>query len=127
MTQRTLPIWSHHKEILAALREHSVLVITSPTGTGKTTQVPLMLLQSELLAADKAIGITQPRRIAATSVSEHVAKQMGVSLGEEVGYKIRFDDQTSPDTRLKFMTDGVLLMEAQSNPNLDRYGIICLK
>ena len=124
MSDKSLPIWTKEEELLSALEKHSVVVIISPTGTGKTTQVPKMLLEAGYANRGKVIGVTQPRRIAATSVSRRVAEERQVVLGEEVGYKIRFDDQTCPDTELKFMTDGILLMEAQSDPMLSKYSVI---
>jgi HrpA-like RNA helicase len=125
MALTNLPIWSYHEEILDAIKKHQVVVVTSPTGTGKTTQVPHMILDSGL-AGNKRVGVTQPRRIAATSVASFVAKQRETELGNQVGYKIRFDDHTTPATDLKFMTDGVLLMEAQTDPELNQYGVIII-
>lgn len=124
MKPRSLPIWAHQKEILAAVADNPVVIITSPTGTGKTTQLPQMLMDAGIVSSSQIVGVTQPRRLATTSVAAHVAEQMASPLGETVGYKIRFEDITSADTRLKFMTDGVLLMEAQTDPLLSDYGVI---
>ncbi|MBR57285.1 MAG: hypothetical protein CMH54_04425, partial [Myxococcales bacterium] len=124
MNPRSLPIWAHQKEILKAVAENPVVIITSPTGTGKTTQVPRMLMEAGIVGSSQIIGVTQPRRLATTSVAAHVADQIGSSMGDTVGYKIRFEDVTSPETSLKFMTDGVLLMEAQTDPLLSDYGVI---
>jgi len=125
MASTNLPIWGHHQEILDAIKNHQVVVVTSPTGTGKTTQVPHMILDAGL-AGNKRVGVTQPRRIAATSVASYVSKQRNTELGNQVGYKIRFDDKTTAATELKFMTDGVLLMEAQTDPELHQYGVIII-
>ena len=125
MALTELPIWQHHQEILDAIQENQVVVVTSPTGTGKTTQVPNMILDSGL-AKNKRVGVTQPRRIAATSVAAFVAEQRNTEMGNQVGYKIRFDDHTTQATELKFMTDGVLLMEAQTDPELQQYGVIII-
>lgn len=122
MDQQTLPIYRYEDAILAAVRDHRVVVIEGPTGSGKTTQLPRMLLRAGL--SNGMIGVTQPRRIAAVSVAWRLAEEIGVTLGEEVGYAIRFDDRTGPATEIKVMTDGILLMEARTDPDFGRYGII---
>ncbi len=120
----TLPISSHKDEIIAALQNHQVVVIAGETGSGKTTQLAKMGLEafpdSKLL-----IGCTQPRRIAATTVAARVAEELG-ALGNLVGYKIRFHDATSETTKIKFMTDGVLLAETRRDRRLSRYGILII-
>ncbi|MCH8820907.1 ATP-dependent RNA helicase [Patescibacteria group bacterium] len=93
------------------------------TGSGKTTQVPVYLLDAGFGQRGR-IGITQPRRLAATSVAEYVADRMGCRVGEEVGYQIRFDDTTTEGTRISFMTDGILLQEAKSDPLFSRYEVL---
>lgn len=118
----SLPIYNHEDELLAALSNHRVVVIEGPTGSGKTTQLPRIILRNGL--SDGVIGVTQPRRIAAVSVAWRIAEEMQVELGAEVGYAIRFDDRTSPETRIKLMTDGILLMEARTDPLFSRYGVI---
>jgi ATP-dependent helicase HrpA len=120
-----LPISARAADIAAALREHQVVIVAGATGSGKTTQLPKVAL--ELGRGDGAwIGVTQPRRIAATSVAQRVATELGCPLGAEVGYQIRFDDRTGPSTRLKFMTDGILLAEIQADRLLRRYDTLII-
>ena len=121
---RALPIYHHEAEIVQAVRDHRVVVIQGPTGSGKTTQLPKMLHQAQL--TDRVVGVTQPRRIAAVSVAWRIADELQVTLGEEVGYAIRFDDCTGPSTTTKIMTDGILLMEARTDPLFERYGIVVI-
>lgn len=117
-----LPIYAAESEIVRALNDHRVLVLEGPTGSGKTTQLPKMLLRA--MVTDKPIGVTQPRRIAAVSVAWRIADELKVKLGDEVGYAIRFDDMTSNKTVIKLMTDGILLQEARTDPMFSRYGVI---
>jgi HrpA-like RNA helicase len=119
---RSLPIYDAEEAILEALEHHQVIIIEGPTGCGKTTQLPRILLHAGVTKT--RIGITQPRRIAAVSVAGRIAAEEGVALGEEVGYTIRFDDQTGPDTIVRVMTDGILLQEARSDPWFSRYDVI---
>ena len=121
-TARTLPAWRYRDAIVDAVRSHQVVVVEGPTGSGKTTQVPQMLLEAGL--AGSGIALTQPRRIAAVSIAWRVAAELGVAVGGEVGYCIRFDDQSGPDTRVRVMTDGILLQEARNDPDFERYGVI---
>lgn len=118
-----LPIWEIHSEILAALRTGNRLVLVAPTGSGKTTQVPQMLLDAGL-AGDKRIVVLQPRRVAARTVAARVAWERRCKLGEEVGYQIRFDDQTSLGTRICFVTEGILLRWLQQDRALSDVGIV---
>jgi ATP-dependent helicase HrpA len=120
-----LPITARKDEIVAALRANRVIVIAGETGSGKTTQIPKMCLEAGL-AAHGQIGCTQPRRVAALSVSRRIAEELKVQWGREVGSKIRFSDQTSGDTIIKMMTDGMLLAEAQNDPTLSEYGCIII-
>ena len=125
-----LPVSARREEILAALRVHPVVIVAGETGSGKTTQLPKICLEAALPdernRPPRLIGCTQPRRVAALSVSRRVAEELGVTWGREVGCKIRFDDQTGRDTRIKFMTDGILLAEIQSDPLLRAYGTLIL-
>ena len=122
-----LPVSAHKEAILAALRSHAVVIVAGETGSGKTTQLPKLCLEAfHDRPGFRAIGCTQPRRVAALSVSRRVAEELGVTWGREVGCKIRFGDDTSRDTRIKFMTDGILLAEIQSDPLLRAYSVLIL-
>ena len=118
--RRSLPVFPLREELLTALRDNQVLIIVGETGSGKTTQIPQYLHEVEYTKKGK-IGITQPRRVAAMSVAARVATEMNVKLGQEVGYSIRFEDSTSDQTVIKYMTDGILLREFLSDPLLDGY------
>ncbi len=120
-----LPISARREEIVAALRTHQVVVVAGETGSGKTTQLPKMCLDAGLAMRGR-IGCTQPRRVAALSVSRRVAEELGVTWGREVGCKMRFNDDTGRDTQIKFMTDGILLAEIQSDPMLRAYSALIL-
>lgn len=121
-----LPITARREEILATIRSHQVVVLAGETGSGKTTQLPKMCLEAMPEGTRGQIGCTQPRRVAAMSVSRRVAEELGVQWGREVGCKMRFNDDTSRDTRIKFMTDGILLAEIQSDPLLRNYSMLIL-
>ena len=120
-----LPVSQRRDDILAAMRAHQVLIVAGETGSGKTTQLPKMCLEAGM-AERGVIGCTQPRRVAAMSISKRVAEELAVTWGREVGCKMRFNDDTGRDTVLKFMTDGILLAEIQSDPWLRRYSAIIL-
>ncbi|MFM8420473.1 MAG: ATP-dependent RNA helicase HrpA, partial [Verrucomicrobiota bacterium] len=120
-----LPITARKDDIVAAIRAHPVVVIAGETGSGKTTQIPKMCLEAGLGIAAK-IGCTQPRRVAATSISRRIAEELGVAWGREVGCKIRFDDRSGDDTFIKLMTDGMLLAEVQGDPLLTEYDAIII-
>ncbi|OQB18579.1 MAG: ATP-dependent RNA helicase HrpB [Deltaproteobacteria bacterium ADurb.Bin207] len=118
-----LPISGRVQDIARAIDQHPFVIVCGETGSGKTTQIPkICLAMGRGLRA--RIGCTQPRRIAATSVASRVADELGVELGHEVGFKIRFSDRTSPDTYVKFVTDGILLAELRSDPWLNGYDTI---
>ncbi|CAN6452456.1 unnamed protein product [Victoria cruziana] len=121
--RKTLPIYPYREELLQAVEDHQVLVIVGETGSGKTTQIPQYLHEAGYTKKGK-IGCTQPRRVAAMSVSARVSQEMGVKLGHEVGYSIRFEDCTSDRTILKYMTDGMLLRELLGEPDLASYSVI---
>lgn len=118
-----LPISARADEIIAAIRDHPVVIVAGETGSGKTTQLPKMCLAAGFGIAGK-IACTQPRRVAALSVSRRIAEELGVPWGREVGAKIRFTDRTGPETLIKMMTDGMLLAEIQADPDLTEYDVI---
>lgn len=118
-----LPIWNIHADILRALQGGHRLVLVAPTGSGKTTQVPQMLLDAGI-AGEKMIVVLQPRRVAARSVATRVAWERGGQLGAEVGYQIRFDDHTSLGTRICFVTEGILLRWLQEDRSLGNIGAV---
>ncbi|CAN5911290.1 ATP-dependent RNA helicase HrpA [soil metagenome] len=120
-----LPITARREEIVAAIARHQVVILAGETGSGKTTQLPKMCLEA-LPELRGKIGCTQPRRVAAMSVSKRVAEELGVQWGREVGCKMRFSDDTNRDTKVKFMTDGILLAEIQSDPMLRAYSMLIL-
>ncbi len=120
-----LPIAARQQEIADAIRDHQVVVVSGATGSGKSTQLPLICLQLGL-GVGGHIGHTQPRRIAARGVSARVAEQLGTRVGGLVGYKIRFGDQTGPETMVKVMTDGILLAETGSDRFLNGYEVIII-
>lgn len=118
-----LPITAKKDEIIAAVANNPVVIISGETGSGKTTQIPKFCLAAGR-GIDGKIGCTQPRRIAATTVSRRIAQELGEPLGQSVGYKIRFQDKTGPDAYIKIMTDGILLAETQNDPDLIEYDTI---
>ncbi|XP_028985214.1 pre-mRNA-splicing factor ATP-dependent RNA helicase DHX16 [Betta splendens] len=124
--RRSLPIFPYREDLLAAIHEHQILVIEGETGSGKTTQIPQYLLEDGYTKGGMKIGCTQPRRVAAMSVAARVAEEMSVKLGNEVGYCIRFEDCTSERTVLKYMTDGMLLREFLTEPDLASYSVIII-
>ena len=124
-TRKHLPIWSRQKDIGSALRKHDVLILSGETGSGKSTQVPQFLLDQ----ISGKIGVTQPRRVAAITLARRVADEMGTPCGSsspasKVGYAVRFDESTSPSTRIKFLTEGMLLQEMLRDGSLGQYGCI---
>ncbi|CAN4088389.1 unnamed protein product [Withania somnifera] len=121
--RKTLPMYPYRDDLLQAVNDHQVLVIVGETGSGKTTQIPQYLHEAGYTKRGK-IGCTQPRRVAAMSVAARVSQEMGVKLGHEVGYSIRFEDCTSEKTILKYMTDGMLLREFLGEPDLASYSVI---
>ncbi|BFZ61866.1 hypothetical protein YB2330_002944 [Saitoella coloradoensis] len=121
-----LPIFRHRKSLLYLVETKAVIIVVGHTGSGKTTQLPQYLHEAGWTQDGKIIACTQPRRVAATTVATRVAEEVGCTLGQEVGYSIRFEDVTSDKTRIKYMTDGMLLREALVDPLLTRYGVIML-
>ncbi|WP_422666944.1 ATP-dependent RNA helicase HrpA [Billgrantia saliphila] len=120
-----LPVVERREDILAALREHQVVVVAGETGSGKTTQLPKLCLELGL-GRRGLVGHTQPRRLAARSVAARLAEELEVPLGDQVGYQVRFTDQTGDDTLVKLMTDGILLAETRHDPELSRYEAIII-
>ena len=123
-----LPILEHKDLIVRTIEDHQVTIVVGETGSGKTTMLPIFLYQAGFAGylEDGIIGITEPRRIAATSVARFVAEKLGGKLGETVGYQIRFDGDTGKDASVKFMTDGILLREIQLDPDLKKYSVIMI-
>ncbi|KAF4966655.1 hypothetical protein FSARC_5704 [Fusarium sarcochroum] len=119
-----LPIAKHRESLLYVIEKHPVTIVIGQTGSGKTTQIPQFLERAGWCSDGKIIGVTQPRRVAATTVAVRVAEEVGCELGKEVGYSIRFEDVTSASTRIKFLTDGLLIREALVDPLLTRYSVI---
>ncbi|KAJ8601279.1 hypothetical protein CTAYLR_007750 [Chrysophaeum taylorii] len=124
-TRKRLPVFAYRTEFLEAVADNQVLVVIGETGSGKTTQLPQYLHEVGYSKLG-AIGCTQPRRVAAMSVAARVSKEMDVVLGREVGYSIRFEDCTSKDTILKYMTDGMLLREFLGEPDLGSYSVMMI-
>ena len=120
-----LPVCEKREEIAAALKRSRVVIVVGETGSGKTTQLPK--IATEVAAGrNGALGCTQPRRLAAVAVARRLAEEVGCELGGFVGYQVRFDDHTSEETRIKLMTDGILLAETQQDPDLRKYHTIIL-
>lgn len=124
--RRRLPVWHVKKSLVHAVKTSPVLIIVGETGSGKTTQIPQFLLDGGFTSGNGIIACTQPRRVAALTVAQRVARERNSSVGGEVGYTVRFDDCTSKSTKLKYMTDGMLLREALLDPLLCRYSVILL-
>ena len=120
-----LPVSARREEIAEAIRDHQVVIVAGETGSGKTTQLPKICLELGR-GITAMIGHTQPRRIAARSVAERIAHELGTPIGRDgvVGYQVRFTEETGPRTLVKLMTDGILLAEIQSDPMLARYDTI---
>jgi ATP-dependent RNA helicase DHR2 len=127
--RKKLPIWSYTSTIQDTLQKKDVLILVGETGSGKSTQVPQFLLDQAWLGKSSRIAITQPRRVAAISLARRVADEMGSPLGSaspasKVGYSVRFDNCTSPGTRIKFLTEGMLLQEMLRDSRLKEYGVV---
>jgi ATP-dependent RNA helicase DHX8/PRP22 len=123
--RETLPVFAFRSQLIKAVHENQILIVVGETGSGKTTQLTQYLAEAGF-AEDGIIGCTQPRRVAAMSVAKRVAEEVGCKLGEEVGYNVRFDDCTSPATKIKYMTDGMLQREILMDPDMGRYSCIML-
>ena len=123
--RQSLPIYKLKDELIKAVNDNQILIVIGETGSGKTTQITQYLSEAGFTTRGK-IGCTQPRRVAAMSVAKRVAEEFGCRLGQEVGYTIRFEDCTSPETIVKYMTDGMLLRECLIDPDLQLYSCIML-
>jgi len=123
--RESLPIFNLRDQLLQAIKDNQVLIVIGETGSGKTTQMTQYMAEAGY-AMGGIIGCTQPRRVAAMSIAKRVAEEYGCRLGQEVGYSIRFEDCTSPETVIKYMTDGMLLREALLDTKLGRYNVIML-
>ena len=121
-----LPVSAARDEIAEAVKSSQVVIVSGQTGSGKTTQLPKILLELGRGSHGRQIVHTQPRRLAARTVAERIASEMGVTLGEEVGYQVRFTDESSPKTRLRVVTDGILLAQIQRDPKLMQYDTIII-
>jgi ATP-dependent helicase HrpA len=119
----SLPVYEQKQRILDALASNQVIIVQSPTGSGKTTQLPVILYEAGYTKTG-VIAVTQPRRIAALSVSEFISKQLHTTYPGLVGYKMRFEDKTDVTTKIKIMTDGILLQEMKLDPLMTKYSVI---
>ena len=124
--RQKLPVWEQRQDFIDMVKKNQTIVLVGETGSGKTTQIPSLMLEALPNRGRKMIACTQPRRVAAMSVSKRVSEELDVELGEEVGYTIRFEDMTGTKTILKYMTDGMLLREAMADPTLERYAAVIL-
>jgi len=123
--RESLPVYKFRKQLLEAVHSNQLLIVVGDTGSGKTTQLTQYLAEDGF-ANEGMIGCTQPRRVAAMSVAQRVSEEVGCKLGEEVGYTIRFEDKTSPNTKIKYMTDGIMQREILLDPMLSKYSVIML-
>src|SRR6516162_5167364 len=112
-----LPIYQIEQAIVASVREHGRVIVSAPTGSGKSTQVPQMLLDHGLLGSGQVV-VLQPRRLATRLLAARVAWERKAELGREVGYQIRFENVSGPETRIRFVTEGVLLRQMVQDPRL---------
>ncbi|EEC48306.1 predicted protein [Phaeodactylum tricornutum CCAP 1055/1] len=119
--RQNLPVYAYRTELLRAIRSPKIVLVTASTGSGKSTQIPAYLIDSEHVMA-----VTQPRRVAATTLAQRVAHEHQGIVGHQIGYRVRFDDCTRSDTQLTYVTDGMLLREAMVDPLLRKYSIIFL-
>lgn len=123
--RESLPIFKLRETIIRAVEENQIMVVVGETGSGKTTQMTQYLAEAGFTSRG-IVGCTQPRRVAAMSVAKRVAEEVGCRLGQEVGYTIRFEDCSSQSTKIKYMTDGMLLRECLIDPKVSKYSVILL-
>lgn len=124
--RKSLPVYEHREDLLQAIADFQVVIVSAETGSGKTTQIPQYLHEAGYTKNGMKVGCTQPRRVAAMSVAARVSEEMGSRLGQEVGYSIRFEDMTSDKTVIKYMTDGMLLREFLTDPELSTYSALVI-
>lgn len=125
--RKDLPAFKAKDGLLRVVAENQIVVVIGETGSGKTTQLTQFLVEDGYATGNKQIACTQPRRVAAMSVAKRVSEEMGVKLGQEVGYSIRFEDKTTPEkTIIKYMTEGILLREILEDPNLEKYSCVIM-
>ncbi|XP_014610634.1 PREDICTED: putative ATP-dependent RNA helicase DHX33 [Polistes canadensis] len=124
--RKSLPVYRLRKRLLEEIRKNSTLIIIGETGSGKTTQIPQLLLSSGIVGLGGRVGITQPRRVGAVSIARRVAQEQGVEIGKLVGYCVRFEDVTSSQTRIKYLTDGMMVREAMTDEILSDYSVVIL-
>ncbi|KAI3644305.1 hypothetical protein MP228_010469 [Amoeboaphelidium protococcarum] len=124
--RQQLPIYQYKDDLVQAIKDHQILIIVAQTGSGKSTQIPQYLHEAGFTADGKRIGCSQPRRVATMSIAERVSEEFNCRLGRQVGYCIRFEDKTSEDTVIKFMTDGMLLREFMNEPDLASYSALII-
>ena len=124
--RKNLPMYQYRDQLLDALKEYQILIVVAETGSGKTTQIPQYLHEAGYTKDGMKVGCTQPRRVAAMSVAARVAEEVGTKVGKEVGYSIRFEDNTSEKTVVKYMTDGMLLRELLTEPDLAGYSAVMI-
>lgn len=125
-TKKSLPVFQFRDELLNAVEKYQVLIVVGETGSGKTTQLPQYLYEAGYDKHGKIIGCTQPRRVAAVSVAARVADEVGTRVGDKVGYSIRFDERSSENTVIKYMTDGMLVREFLTDHDLAKYSVMII-
>lgn len=125
-TDEPLPVLQHRAELMSLINGNDVLIVCGETGSGKSTQIPQFLLEDGLVSPNKKMAIAQPRRLAASSLANRVAKEMQVPIGTKVGYSVRFDNKSSKETVLKFITNGMLIREVLADSKLEQYGAVMI-
>lgn len=121
-----MPVQQHRTELMSLINSNNVLIVCGETGSGKSTQIPQFLIEAGLVSSSKKMAIAQPRRLAASSLASRVAREMQTQLGSKVGYSVRFENRTSRETVLKYITNGMLIREILADPRLEQYGAIMI-